>query len=181
MRVTFDTIASLLSLTRQAVFDHLHRLIHVKPIGRPKRLPPVLILDGLSTRHTETFTTEAKDRNIHSIFLVPYSSDQYQPLDSATYRVMKRFMSSGHVRFMPSDQSHKIVKILGAWHQAPAPHLVISAFAAMGLLLFMGRNNIVYLLLDRERATRIRPWGGQDPETMDVDEGGNRRIRLPTQ
>jgi hypothetical protein len=35
-RITFDVIASFLGLTRQAAFDHLHRPIHVKPIGLPQ-------------------------------------------------------------------------------------------------------------------------------------------------
>jgi hypothetical protein len=82
--------------------------------------PAVLILDGLSAHHTEAFNTEAKDRNIYPIFLVPYSSDQCQPIDLITYSVMKRFMSSGPIRFLPSDQSHKIVKALRVWHQAQA-------------------------------------------------------------
>jgi hypothetical protein len=34
MRITFDAIASFLGMTRQAIFNHLHHAIHVKPIDR---------------------------------------------------------------------------------------------------------------------------------------------------
>jgi hypothetical protein len=72
---------------------------------------------------------------------------------------MNRFMSSGQIRFLPSDQSDEIVKT----HQATASHLIVSAFAAMGLLFFMGRNNIVYLRLERERAARVGLRVGKVP------------------
>jgi hypothetical protein len=40
MTITFDAITSFLGLTRQSVFNHLHRPIHIKPVGCPKCLPP---------------------------------------------------------------------------------------------------------------------------------------------
>jgi hypothetical protein len=53
MRITFDAIASFLGLTRQAVFNHLHRPIHTKPIGRPKCLPPEAdkMISAMITEH----------------------------------------------------------------------------------------------------------------------------------
>jgi hypothetical protein len=94
---------------------------------------------------------------------------------------MNKFMSTAQIRYPPSNQVQKIVKMLGAWHQATAPHLIVSAFTAMGLIPFTSGDGHVYMRLGRQRAKQIRLCAGQDPHPMDIEEGGNRRIRLPTQ
>jgi hypothetical protein len=62
----------------------------------------VLILDDLTAHHTKAFFSEARDRNIYPIFLVPHSSDQCQPLDWVIFGIMKRLMSGGQFRLLPS-------------------------------------------------------------------------------
>jgi hypothetical protein len=49
-------------------------------------------------------------------------------------------MSTTQIRYFPSNQSQKIVKMFCAWHQATAPHLLVSAFTAMELIPFMGET-----------------------------------------
>jgi hypothetical protein len=90
-------------------------------------------------------------------------------------------MSTAQIRYLPSNQSQRIVKMLGAWHQATDPHFIVSVFTAVGLIPFMGGDGLVYMRLDRQRATRIRTWAGQNPHPINVGESGNRKIRLPTQ
>jgi hypothetical protein len=141
----------------------------------------ILILDGFNAYHTDAFISGALDRNIFPIFLAPHSSDRCQSLGLVIHGNMKKFMPTAQIRYLPSNQSQKIVKMLGAGHQATAPHLIVSAFTAMELIRFMGGEVLVYIRLDHQRATGIRSWAGQDPQLMDVWEGGNRRIRLPTQ
>jgi hypothetical protein len=117
--------------------------------------PAILILDGFNAYHTDALISETIDRNIYPIFLVPHSGDQCQPLDLVTYGNRRRFMSTTQIRYLLSNQSQKIVKMLGEWHQATDPHLVVSTFIAMGLIPFMGGDRLVYMRLDRQQATRI--------------------------
>jgi hypothetical protein len=48
------------------------------------------------------------------------------------------------------------LKMIGAWDQATAAHLLVSAFTTMGLLPSMGRDPIFDLHLDCRQPTRIR-------------------------
>jgi hypothetical protein len=70
----------------------------------------------MTAHSTKVFVTEAIDRNIYPIFLVPHSSNRYQPLDPVTYSLMKRFMSSWQLTLLRTRQSQKLVQMLGAWH-----------------------------------------------------------------
>jgi hypothetical protein len=143
--------------------------------------PAILILNGFNVHHTVAFISEVVDQNISPSFLVPHSRGQCQPLDLVTYESMKRFMPTAQIRYLLSNQSQKIVKMPGVWHQATAPDLVVSGFTAMELVPFIGGNGLVHMRLDRQRATQIRSWPGQDRHPMDIGDGGNRRIRVPTQ
>jgi hypothetical protein len=127
------------------------------------------------------FVTEAIDRNIYPIFLVPHSSDQYQPLDLITYGLMKRFMSAGQLISLRSRQCQKLVRLLGAWHQATSPQQVVSAFVAMGFVPFLGEDNVLYMRVNRGRATQVRSWEAHDPEPLEFGRGGGRKIRLSNQ
>jgi hypothetical protein len=138
--------------------------------------PVILILDGFNAHHIDAFISEAIGQNIYPIILVPHSNDQCQPLDLVASGNMKRFISTAEIRYSLSNQSQKIVNMLGAWHQAMTPHLVVSAFIARGLIIFMCGDGLVYM-----RATQIRSWVGQGLHPLDVWEGGNRRIRQLTE
>jgi ATP-dependent protease Clp ATPase subunit len=123
---------------------------------------------------TERFVTEAIDCNIYTIFLVPHSSAQCQLLDLVTYGLIKRFISSWPLTLLRSRQSQKLVRMLEAWHQAASPHQFVSAFTAMGLVLFLGEDNVLYMRVDRGQTTR----GGQDPEPLEFGRCRGRIIRF---
>jgi hypothetical protein len=143
--------------------------------------PAVLIMDGCSAHTTEAFETEAEARNIKIIFLVPHSSDQTQPLDLVTFSLMKRYYSSQTFDHLPSKQSNQVVKMMGSWIQATPPHLVVSAFMAMGMVPFKGRDGKNYMRIDRSKICRVRGWTGGEPPVVNLGQDANRRIRLPTQ
>jgi hypothetical protein len=116
----------------------------------------MLIFDGVDTHSTEAFVAEAIDRNIYPICLVLHSSDQCQPLDLVTYGLMRHFMSSGQLKFFRLRQSQKLVRILGVWHQATSLDQVVFAFIATRLVCFLAEDNVLYMRVDRGRATRVR-------------------------
>jgi hypothetical protein len=58
-------------------------------------------------------------------------------------------------------------KMLGTWHQATAPHLVVCAFVAMGLIPVLGPNDEIYMRVDREGATKVRLWTVDDRPPQD--------------
>jgi hypothetical protein len=66
------------------------------------------------------------------------------------------------------------VKALGARYPATTTHLVVSAFVAMRLI--SGPNDEIYMRVDRERATRVRLWTGNDSQSQDFAPGNIRRI-----
>jgi hypothetical protein len=141
--------------------------------------PALLILDGLGSHHSPEFLQECEQRNIYTLFLVPHSSDQMQPLDLVTFLLLKRYFGQYTFDMLPTAQSNKIVKIMGAWYQATAPHQVVSAWISMGLVPFRGKDGVVYLQMDRARARNIRGWRAGPPQPVSFGPSGRRRIRLP--
>jgi hypothetical protein len=113
--------------------------------------PAIPVLDGSNAYHIDAFFSHTIDRNIYPNFLVPHSNGQCQPLNLVTYGNMMRFMSTAQIRYLPSNQSQKIGKMLGAWHQATAPHLLVSGLTAMRLIPFMGGDGFFCMHLDRQR------------------------------
>jgi hypothetical protein len=129
-------------------------LLHVEQARRAladSQAPTILVLEGFNAHHIDALVSETIDRNISPIFLVPHSSDQCQLLNLVTYGNMKRLMSTPQIRYLPSNQSQKIGKMLGAWHQDTDPHLLVSALTAMGLIPFIGGDGFFYMCLDRQR------------------------------
>jgi hypothetical protein len=51
----------------------------------------------------------------------------------------------------------------------------------MGLVPSLGKDNGLCMRGDRGRATRVRYWGGLDPEPLEFGGSPGRRIRLPIQ
>jgi hypothetical protein len=104
--------------------------------------PALLILDGLGSHHSPEFLQECEQRNIYTLFLVRHSSDQTQPLDLVRFSLLKRSFGQYTFDILPTAQSNKIVKIMGAWYQATAPHQVVSAWILMGLVPFRGKDGV---------------------------------------
>lgn len=119
--------------------------------------PAILILDQLGSHHSPQFEAECEDRNIFLCYLVPHTSDQTQPLDLVTFGLLKGQYSKMSFTKLESAQSNQIVRMLGAWHQAVTPHLVISAFNAAGMYQSM-INGRLYWRVNREMARRVRSW-----------------------
>jgi hypothetical protein len=44
---------------------------------------------------------------------------------------------------LKSDQSNKVMKMMGAWYQATAPHQAIATWLSMGLIPFRGDDGMV--------------------------------------
>jgi hypothetical protein len=85
-------------------------------------------MDGLWCHHDDKFLTERDARNIYVIFLAPHSRNQCQALDLVTFALLKRHFSQFTFNYLPTEQSNKVIKMMGAWYQATVPHQVISAW-----------------------------------------------------
>jgi hypothetical protein len=140
--------------------------------------PCILVMDGLGCHHTDRFLEECQDRNIYVIFLAPHSSDQCQPLDLVTFALLKRYFSQFTFDRLPSAQSNKIIKMMGAWYQATAPHQVISAWLSMGVVPFRGEDGEKYIGVDRANARAVRGWTTGAPQLLPFGAPGRRRVRL---
>jgi hypothetical protein len=60
---------------------------------------------------------------------------------------------------------------LSRYRAIPSSYILsprVVAFAAMGIIPIMGRDNIISLCLGRERGIWIRSWACQDSQTMEV-------------
>jgi hypothetical protein len=141
--------------------------------------PALLLLDGCSSHHPIEFLEECERRNIYVIFLVPHSSDQTQPLDLVPFGIFKRYFNQSTFNALTSAQSNKVIRMMGAWYQATAPHQVIAAWLSAGLVPFRGADHVVYLRVDRSRARGVRGWGVDDPQIQPFGPAGQRRVRLP--
>jgi hypothetical protein len=142
--------------------------------------PALLILDGLGSHHSEAFLEECEHRNIYVIFLVLHSSDQVQPLDLVTFGLLKHYFGQFTFNFLPTAQSNKVVKMMGAWYQATALHQIVAAWMSMGLIPFRGDDGIAYLRLDRSPARNVRGWVHGPPQPVSFGAAGRQRVRLPT-
>jgi hypothetical protein len=126
----------------------------------------VLLMDGLGAHHTDEFLQECEARNIDVVFLVPHSSHQTQPLDVLTFALLKQRFSNSKFERLANAQSNKIVKILGAWFAASAPHHNVEAFMGIGLIP-RADGDRYYLEVHPEKARRVELFGlergGRDP------------------
>jgi hypothetical protein len=97
---------------------------------------PLLLLDGVGSHHTDEFLQTCASQDIDVLFLVPHSSDETQPLDVLTFALMKRHFSGSRFSRLENPQPNRLVRILGAWSEANAPHHNIEAFLRIGLVPF---------------------------------------------
>jgi hypothetical protein len=140
----------------------------------------VLILDGPTCHHTPVFEGECRARNIELVFLVPHSSDQTQPVDVITFSVLKGHFARARVARVNRPQSRQIVRMLGSFYEAAAPHQVVEAFMSMGLIP-EERGGEMYLTVNMPGARRVRPhpfFSLAPPAELPPD--ARRRVRLPT-
>jgi hypothetical protein len=109
----------------------VQRRVEFKYTGRA-----LLLLDGLSSHHTDEFLQTCAGQDIDVLFLVPHSSDQTQPLDVVTFALMRRHFSISRFSRLENPQSNRLVRILGAWSESSVPHHNIEAFLRIGLVTF---------------------------------------------
>jgi hypothetical protein len=141
----------------------------------------LLLMYGLGLHHTDRFLEQCTEHLVEVLFLVPHASDQTQPLDLLTFALMKQRYSASKFQRLTNPQSNQVVRILGAWFAASAPHHNVEAFMSLGLIPFR-ESNCCFLRVDRERARRVREWprtSGGIP-AADLPPEAERRTRLPT-
>jgi hypothetical protein len=139
----------------------------------------VLLMDGLGFRHTDHFLAECKTRQIDVLFLIPHASDQIQRLDLLTFALMKQGFSASKFNRLSNPQSNKVVRMLGAWFGASAPHHNVEAFMNVGLIPYE-RDGRFSLRVVNEKARRVRRSdiveGSARPDFL---RGARCRVRLP--
>jgi hypothetical protein len=141
----------------------------------------LLLMDGLGSHHTESFLGKCAQEGIEVLFLVPHASDQIQPLDLLTFALMKQRFSSSKFTRLHSQQSNKLVRMLGAWFAASAPHHNVEAFISVGLVSFEAHGRF-YLRVVRGETRRVRGLGEAGHEIPEAPLPGEarRRYRLAT-
>jgi hypothetical protein len=139
----------------------------------------VLLMDGLGSHHTNRFLAECNTRQIDVLFLIPHTSDQTQPLDFLTFALMKQGFSALKFNRLSNPQSDKVVRMLGVWSGASAPHHNVEAFMNVGLIPYE-RDGRFFLRVIPEKARRV--CGSDTFEGSarpDFAPGARRRFRLP--
>jgi hypothetical protein len=82
-------------------------------------------MDCFGCHQSDAFLAECQDRNIVVVF-----------------GLLKRHFASFSFAKLPSEQSNKVIKMMGAWYQATAPHQVIAAWLTMRLVPYRGRAKV---------------------------------------
>ena len=159
------------------IFEHWGEAIFLSEVRRRRERSgykgkALLILDGMSAHSTERFIGKCVTENIHPYFLVAHTSDQVQMLDLLTFGLMKNFISRSTFQMGISPQTNQLVKMLGAWHQATPPHLVIAAFNAAGMIQYF-KQGMMFLKVDLSAAKKLRIY-----ERSPI-ESPTKRIVLP--
>jgi hypothetical protein len=139
----------------------------------------LLLLDGLGSHHTAKFLSECETRKIEILPLIPHASDQIQPLDLLTFAMMKQTFSASKFNQLANPQSNKIVRMLGAWFAASAPHHNVEAFMSVGLIP-VERDGRFFLTVVPEKARRVRGSGVVEPAGRIFPLDAGERFRLPT-
>jgi hypothetical protein len=114
-----------------------------------------LLLDGFGSHHTDGFLAQCEERQIQVMFLIPHSSDQTQPLDLMTFGLLKQRFAASKFDGLSSAQFNRIVRILGVWFAASAPHYNVEAFMNIGLIPFRDGDQFFFRVM-REHARSVR-------------------------
>jgi hypothetical protein len=147
-------------------------------VGTGYQCPALLILDGCNSHHPVGFLDECEHRNIYILFLIPHSSDQCQSFDLITFGRLKQYFAQFTFDLLPSSQSNKVIKMMGAWYQATVSHQIVAASLSMGFASFRGDDNLIYLRMDRGRVRAVREWKQDHPEIAPFGAAGQRGIHL---
>jgi hypothetical protein len=141
----------------------------------------VVLMDGLCSHHTDQFLQDCEGRGIEVVFLVPHSSHETQPLDILTFALLKQRFSNPKFERLRTAQSNKIVRMLGAWFAASAPHHNVEAFMGIGLIPWEDHGHDS-LEVHPERARRVSIAGieVQGISRPRLAEDARTRIHLPT-
>ena len=137
--------------------------------------PVIQIMDCLCSHHSQNFLNMCEQEQIHVIFLVPHTLNQCQPLDLLTLSLLKRNINRSVIDYAIAPQSNYMIKILGAWHQATPPHLVLSAFNAIGLEQQFADGHL-YWSVNRDLARRVRTYPHPERLQRTTPMG---RLRIP--
>jgi hypothetical protein len=93
---------------------------------------------------------------------------------------MKQGFSASEFNQLMNAQSNKVVRMLGAWFGASAPHHNVEAFMNASLISYE-RDGRFFLMVVLAKARRVR---GSDtferPARPDFPPRAHRRFRLPT-
>jgi hypothetical protein len=94
---------------------------------------------------------------------------------------MKQRYSASKFQRLTNPQSHQVVRILGAWFAASDRHHNVELFMSLGLFPLEASNDI-FLIVDREKARRVRGWPRTSDEISSVQlpPEAQRRTPLPT-
>jgi hypothetical protein len=116
----------------------------------------ILLLDGLTCHHSDTFLERCDEEHVEVVPLVPHTSDQTQPLDLLTFALAKQHYRSSPRTEMCSEQSTQIVKMMNAIHAATSVPNNVSAFRRAGLVPYQDTDGHFYLQVDLTKATCLR-------------------------
>jgi hypothetical protein len=141
----------------------------------------LLLMDGLGSHHTDRFLEQCTERAVDVLFLVPHALDQTQPLDLLTFALMKQRYSASKFQRLANPQSNQVVRVLGAWFAASNPHHNVEAFMSLSLFPSEASGDI-FLIVDREKARRVRGWHRTDDwiPRVQLPPEARRRTLLPT-
>jgi hypothetical protein len=137
-------------------------------------------MDGLGSHHTDLFLEQCAEGAVDGLFLVPHASNQTQPLDLLIFALTKPRYSASKFQRLTNPQSNQVVRILGAWFAASGPHHNVEVF--MNLSLFpLKASNDIFLIVDREKARRVRGWPRTSDEipSVQLPPEAQRRTHLP--
>jgi hypothetical protein len=77
-----------------------------------------------------------------------------------------------------NPQSNKVIRMLGAWLAASAPHHTVEAFISMRLIPVEGDSRF-FLMLHSEKARRVRGLGEIEQAGEMFPPSAHGRFRLP--
>jgi hypothetical protein len=117
----------------------------------------LVLMDRLGSHQTPAFLEQCTGRRIEVLFLFPHSSDETQHLDLLTFALLNQRFAASKFDRLSTWQSNPVVRILGAWFSASAPHHNVEAFMSLGLIP-VKRSGQFFLALHRDQARRVRRW-----------------------
>jgi hypothetical protein len=122
----------------------------------------LVLMDGLGSHHTPAFLDQCTGRGIEVLFQLP-NSDQ-KPLDLLTTALVKQRFAASKFDHLSAPELNRVVRLLGAWFSASAPHHNVEAFMNLGLIP-VERSGQFFLEFHAERARRVKRWPVRSTDT----------------